>query len=843
MNPNYTKNKLQSKSMASNEAAATPEICDGIDHLACPHYLCSGVGQFHTNEADTKKAGKRLKAYIGITLAEIRHLVDNPQMVEKSKARWVIPSTLMSRTFAQQEKMGQYWLLWADIDNNPPTLSKLASLIGNFNYEAYTSRSATDLNPKCRLLIPLAGALNGAQWITCQEILNDGLHRAGVTPDRKSQGFAQLCYLPNRGEFYDRLSRRDGLLLEPLTAWQAEIAAKEQDLAKRRADLYAAKKQAASLRAALLPDDLSDAIGAFNRAYSIVELLVKANYAQRGNTFRHPNSESGSYSASVQRDVKGVWRVHSLSSADPLYTGGHGVGAHDAFSVFKVLWANDDMSTALKLAGDDWLAVDGVAWNVLRRERNLQLVIQHTDVAGVQAGDVRSDPINTVVLHHPTQDNIALIFAKHYAPILRFAHIRGRWLQWDGTRWQVDEMGRAFNFTRNIIRQSNRQGKANIASANFCSGVEKFAKVDPALAVRGDEFDTDNYLLNTPAGTYDLRLGVMRAHSQDDYLSKITAVAPTSEGGERFTQFMLEITGGDTELIAFMKVALGACLSGAVEAHWMMFWTGGGRNGKNTLGDLVMYILGDYAKKIPVATLMDKTHEAHPTELASLLGVRLATSSEVNDGAHWNESRINELTGDAIISARFMRQDFFEFTRTHKHLIYGNHRPQLRSVTDALKARLIIVPFKQNFVGREDFTLPEKLKAESGFVLNWLIEGHADWLRLNRRLPPCMAVKQETDDYFSAQSTFELWLEECCDVVENDDRSGRDLPRAIDLYSNYSNWKKARGEMPVSNTRWGETIKKKFQKETSNGVRYRGIKQKGTEIATTLMSLGYPPRS
>jgi len=116
MNPNYTKNKLQSKSMASNKAAATPEICDGIDHLACPHYLCSGVGQFHTNEADTKKAGKRLKAYTGITLAEIRHLVDNPQMVEKSKARWVIPSTLMSRTFAQQEKMGQYWLLWADID-------------------------------------------------------------------------------------------------------------------------------------------------------------------------------------------------------------------------------------------------------------------------------------------------------------------------------------------------------------------------------------------------------------------------------------------------------------------------------------------------------------------------------------------------------------------------------------------------------------------------------------------------------------------------------------------------------------------------------------------------------
>jgi putative DNA primase/helicase len=221
---------------------------------------------------------------------------------------------------------------------------------------------------------------------------------------------------------------------------------------------------------------------------------------------------------------------------------------------------------------------------------------------------------------------------------------------------------------------------------------------------------------------------------------------------------------------------------------------------------------------------MDKGHEAHPTELASLLGVRLATSSEINDGTHWHESRINELTGDARISARFMKKDFFEFPRTHKHLIYGNHRPQLRSITEALKSRLVIVPFKQSFVGREDYTLPAKLKDEAGFVLHWLIEGHTEWLRLNRKLPPCAAVLGETEDYFSAQSTVDMWVSECCEIVNSDELAASHLPKSSVLYNSYRQWKENRGEQPVSQTRWGEFMANRFTREMSAGTRYRGLR-------------------
>ena len=45
-------------------------------------WLCSGNGQFYTNEPGKKKH----KPYAKINFEEIRKLVDNPQEVDKSQA-------------------------------------------------------------------------------------------------------------------------------------------------------------------------------------------------------------------------------------------------------------------------------------------------------------------------------------------------------------------------------------------------------------------------------------------------------------------------------------------------------------------------------------------------------------------------------------------------------------------------------------------------------------------------------------------------------------------------------------------------------------------------------------
>lgn len=422
-----------------------------------------------------------------------------------------------------------------------------------------------------------------------------------------------------------------------------------------------------------------------------------------------------------------------------------------------------------------------------------------------------------------TQDSVAQIFARQMAGKMLFNHTRDKWLEWDGTRWQIEGTKKALNFARDLARSVNYEGSRSIGSASFCAGVEQLAKADPVLSAKGSEFDRDNYLLNTPGGTFDLRTSTLRPHDPADRITMCTAVTPSPDGGAVFDKFLGEITQGDRELAEFLQVSLGACLSGAVESHWMLFWIGQGRNGKNTLGDLVQDAMGDYARKVPTSTLMAKSHEGHPTEIANLQGIRLALSSEINDGEYWHEARINEVTGDGTLSARFMRGDLFTFRRTHKHLICGNHRPQLRTVGNAITSRIKIVPFKASFLGREDGDLPRRLRENLGYVLAWLIEGHSKWLAAGKRLPPCQAVESESADYFAAQSTPEMWLAERVQILAPDVRPASQCPKSSDLYRDYANWKKDRGENPISQTRWAETMQKKFQKEASNGVRYRGL--------------------
>jgi hypothetical protein len=65
------------------------------------------------------------------------------------------------------------------------------------------------------------------------------------------------------------------------------------------------------------------------------------------------------------------------------------------------------------------------------------------------------------------------------------------------------------------------------------------------------------------------------------------------------------------------------------------------------------------------------------------------------------------LTGGDKITARFMRQDFFDFDPTFKLFIASNHKPRLHTIDEAMRRRLL--PFAcarlaSQTLGREAFT-------------------------------------------------------------------------------------------------------------------------------------------
>jgi putative DNA primase/helicase len=222
-------------------------------------------------------------------------------------------------------------------------------------------------------------------------------------------------------------------------------------------------------------------------------------------------------------------------------------------------------------------------------------------------------------------------------------------------------------------------------------------------------------------------------------MTKVTAVHAAPEGAPcpLWTAFLVRITSGNPELMGFLKRWCGYCLTGHVSERVFTFLFGTGAKGKGTFINTIASVLGDYAAVVPMDLLMASNNERHPTEMAKLCGVRLAIAHETQQGRRWDEAKLKTLTGGDKLTARFMRQDFFDFTLTHKFMISGNHKPSLTGVDEAIRRRLLLVPFTVQIPPEErDPALSEKLKAEWPAILRWMIEVASNGAAMDSRCLP-----------------------------------------------------------------------------------------------------------
>jgi putative DNA primase/helicase len=407
-----------------------------------------------------------------------------------------------------------------------------------------------------------------------------------------------------------------------------------------------------------------------------------------------------------------------------------------------------------------------------------------------------------------TQDGVARVFARRHAGRLRFCHDAGKWYEWTGTHWQVDKKTLAFQFVRELGREySEHAAKTElkeVRKVSFAGGVERFARSDPAFAVTADYWDRDLLLLGTPAGTIDLRTGVLRAADPADCITKITAVGPAETADcPRWLQFLDETTGADMELIRFLQQWCGYALTGLTREHALVFVYGPGGNGKSVFLNVVTSILKQYAATSSMDAFTASKSDRHLTEIAKLCGARLVTASETEEGKAWAESRIKQLTGGDRISARFMRQDEFEFVPQLKLMIVGNHKPVLRNIDDAARRRFLIVPFVRKPV-QPDTELEQKLLAEAPAILKWMIDGCLDWQANGLSRPASVAAA--TDAYFEDQDLLGQWIDEKCETAV---RSPPIWDRSADLFESWSKFAVKAGEDPGKQKAFSPLLQKR----------------------------------
>lgn len=423
----------------------------------------------------------------------------------------------------------------------------------------------------------------------------------------------------------------------------------------------------------------------------------------------------------------------------------------------------------------------------------------------------------------PSDDELALAFSDMHGERLRYLAERGQWWAYRGDRWSKDSTLEVFDLARDLCRTAAADlkpaAKVATTSASTVAAVLRHASADRRHALRAEQLDADPMLLNTPAGVVDLRTGTLRKHSAADLMTKCTAVAPEARDCPQWLAFLGWASGDDPEMVDFLQRWFGYCLTGDTREEKMLFVYGPGGNGKGTMVKSIEGIQADYATTAPMEVFAAERGERHPTELALLHGARLVTAQETEEGRGWNESRIKALTGRDRIPARFMRQDFFLFEPTFKLAIFGNHRPTLRNVDEAIRRRLLLVPFRQR-VEIPDLELKDRLRAEWPAILHWMIQGCLAWLEGGLRAPA--AVLAATDDYLESEDVLGQWLEQTCILTPPEERSGVFCPpwtSSAALFASWSRFAQARGQRPGSSKRLSQEIESRGPVKADGGPR------------------------
>jgi len=276
----------------------------------------------------------------------------------------------------------------------------------------------------------------------------------------------------------------------------------------------------------------------------------------------------------------------------------------------------------------------------------------------------------------------------------------------------------------------------------------------------------------------------------EDYCTKSAACSPKGEC-PMWRAFLDEITDHNVALQRYLQRVAGYCLTGHVTEHVLFFLYGTGANGKSVFVNTLAGIWDDYAVTAPMETFIETPWSRHPTELAYLQGARLVIAHETERGQRWAESKIKALTGGDMITARFMRQDFFTFRPQFKLMIVGNHKPSLSSVDEAMRRRIHLIPFTVTIApSRRDPDLTEKLKAEWPGILQWAVDGCLEWREVG--LAPPDAVREATDEYLAEEDSIARWIEE-------EARLGKACWCASDrLYASWAEWADRNGEPPLS---------------------------------------------
>lgn len=290
----------------------------------------------------------------------------------------------------------------------------------------------------------------------------------------------------------------------------------------------------------------------------------------------------------------------------------------------------------------------------------------------------------------------------------------------------------------------------------------------PMLEVEQRNLDADEFLLNTPTLTYDLRQGLKfpLEHRPEHFITKQTAVDPSDDGMDVWESALDTFFLKDTDLIDYVQRMVGLSAIGKVYVEALIIAYGEGRNGKSTFWNVIARVLGTYSGNISADMLTVGCRRNVKPELAEAKGKRMLIAAELEEGMRLNTANVKQLCSTDEIYAEKKYKDPFSYTPTHTLVLYTNHLPKVGAIDKGTWRRLIVIPFDAKIEGSADIKNYADYLFENagGAILSWVIEGARKVIADNYKIEPPQKVRDAIEHYKESNDWLSYFLSERCEV-------------------------------------------------------------------------------
>lgn len=346
----------------------------------------------------------------------------------------------------------------------------------------------------------------------------------------------------------------------------------------------------------------------------------------------------------------------------------------------------------------------------------------------------------------------------------------------------------------------------------------------PMIQIEQRVLDADEFLLNLPSGTCDLRTGAVREHNAQDYITKQTAVDPSGDGMDVWEDALRTFFQGDADLIRYVQEIVGLAAIGKVYIEALVIAYGEGRNGKSTFWNTIARVLGTYSGNMSADTLTVGCKRNVKPELAEAKGKRMIIAAELEEGMRLNTSNVKQLCSTDEIYAEKKYKAPFSYVPTHTLVLYTNHLPRVGAIDQGTWRRLIVIPFNAKIEGKADIKNYSDFlfKMAGGAVLSWIIEGAKRVIANDYKIVQPKVVQDAIQKYKENNDWLAHFLDDCCEMGDDfEAKSG-------EFYNAYRSYCLQMGEYTRSTTDFYSALESTgvVRKRTRTGVIIYGLKLK-----------------